>query len=148
MVIIAGLGNPGTKYAKTRHNIGFRVIDVLAEEFRVPLQEKDLYVIGNGTIGGEECILVKPLTFMNRSGLALKKLLKKRPLSPEDLRSGLVVIHDDLDLETGKVRIRKSGSSGGHKGIESIITELATRDFIRVKIGIGREGDVPAEEYV
>lgn len=148
MVIIAGLGNPGTKYAKTRHNVGFRVMDLLSEEYRIPLQGKDLYDLGKGIIEGQESILLKPLTFMNRSGLALKKLLKKRSLLPEELQNRLIVVHDDLDLETGTVRIRRNGSSGGHKGVESIINELGTKDFIRVKIGIGREGDIAAEEYV
>lgn len=148
MVIIAGLGNPGTKYAKTRHNVGFRVLDLLSEEHRITLQGKDLYELGKGMIEAQESILLKPLTFMNRSGLALKKLLKKRSLLPEELQNRLIVVHDDLDLETGTIRIRRNGSSGGHKGVESIINELGTKDFIRVKIGIGREGDIPAEEYV
>jgi len=144
MWIIAGLGNPGSKYSGTRHNIGFRVIDRLSEEYNIRLEERDIYVIGRGAIGGVDVILLKPLTFMNRSGLAVKKILKKRNVSPDRL----IVVQDDLDIDTGAVKIRRNGSSGGHRGIESIIQELGTRDFVRVKVGIGRDKDVPVEEYV
>ncbi len=144
MWIIAGLGNPGSKYSGTRHNIGFRVIDRLSEEYNIRLEERDIYVIGKGAIGGVDVILLKPLTFMNRSGLAVKKILKKRNVSPDRL----IVVQDDLDIDTGAVKIRRNGSSGGHRGIESIIQELGTRDFVRVKVGIGRDKDVPVEEYV
>ncbi len=144
MWIIAGLGNPGSKYSGTRHNIGFRVIDRLSEEYNIRLEERDIYVIGRGAIGGVDVILLKPLTFMNKSGLAVKKILKKRNVSPDRL----IVVQDDLDIDTGAVKIRRNGSSGGHRGIESIIQELGTRDFVRVKVGIGRDKDVPVEEYV
>lgn len=144
MWIIAGLGNPGSKYSGTRHNIGFRVIDRLSEEYNIRLEERDIYVIGKGAIGGVDVILLKPLTFMNRSGLAVKKILKKRNVSPDRL----IVVQDDLDIDTGAVKIRRNGSSGGHRGIESIIQELGTRDFVRVKVGIGRDKDIPVEEYV
>jgi PTH1 family peptidyl-tRNA hydrolase len=87
---------------------------------------------------------MEPLTFMNRSGGAVKEAMRRYPLTPENL----IVVHDDLDMETGKLKIRKKGSSGGHRGIESIMENLGTREFIRVKIGIGREEGVPAEEYV
>jgi PTH1 family peptidyl-tRNA hydrolase len=101
-------------------------------------------MIGKGSIEGNEVILVEPLTFMNRSGAAVKEVMRRYPLEPENL----VVVHDDLDMETGKLKIRKKGSSGGHRGIESLMENLGTREFIRVKIGIGREEGVPAEEYV
>lgn len=144
MWLIVGLGNPGNKYARTRHNIGFSVVDRLSGEYNIPLQEKDAYVIGKGAIEGNQIVLLKPLAFMNRSGLAVKKILKKSTIQPNEL----IVIHDDLDLEPGMLKIRKNGSSGGHRGVESIIQEIGTKDFIRVKVGIGRDNDMPVEQYV
>jgi PTH1 family peptidyl-tRNA hydrolase len=148
MWIIAGLGNPGRKYLKTRHNIGFRVIDHLAERCRIPLEERELYERGRGAVEGQPAVLLKPLTFMNRSGLAIKRALKKSGALAENREATLIVVHDDLDMDTGIIKIKKGGSSGGHRGIESIITELGTRDFIRVKIGIGRNREIPVEKYV
>ncbi|MFZ5996412.1 MAG: aminoacyl-tRNA hydrolase [Nitrospirota bacterium] len=148
MWIIVGLGNPGSRYAKTRHNVGFNVIDQLAEAYRITLNEKELYSIGKGAIEGQETVFLKPLTFMNRSGLAVKRVLKKYGIPTDNLSKTLIVVHDDLDLETGVIKIRKGGSSGGHKGIESIIQETGTKDFIRVKVGIGRDRDIPVERYV
>lgn len=144
MWVIAGLGNPGTKYSGNRHNVGFKVIDRIAEEYDIPLEEKDIYIVGKGAVEGVDVILLKPLTFMNRSGLAVKKILKKKNLSPDNL----IVVQDDLDMDTGIIKIRKKGSSGGHRGIESVIQEIGTRDFIRVKVGIGRDNDIPVEKYV
>ncbi len=141
---MAGLGNPGSKYSRTRHNIGFMVLEVIADRYPIDLKEKGEYIIGRGSIEGQEVVLVKPLTFMNRSGLAVGDVLRRFNVPVENM----VVIHDDLDMETGKLKIRKSGSSGGHKGIESIIQNTGTREFIRVKIGIGREPEIPAEDYV
>ena len=144
MWLIVCLGNPGRRYAKTRHNVGFMVADDIARRYGIELKTKESYMIGKGSIEGDEVILMEPLTFMNRSGDAVKEVLRRYPSGPEDL----IVVHDDLDMETGKLKIRKRGSSGGHRGIESIIENLGTREFIRVKIGIGREEGVPAEEYV
>ena len=144
MWVIVGLGNPGRRYTKTRHNIGFMVADNLAERYGIELRTKELYTAGKGSMEGNTIVLVEPLTFMNRSGLAVKEVMKKYPLEPENL----IVVHDDLDMDTGKLKIRKKGSSGGHRGIESIIGNLGTREFIRMKIGIGREEGVPAEDYV
>jgi len=144
MWIIAGLGNPGSKYAKTRHNVGFVVIDKLSEQYGIVLEEKDSYCIGKGAIEGHPVVLLKPLTFMNRSGSAVSKVLKKYNTLPESL----LVVHDDLDLGTGVIKLKKTGASGGHKGIESIIQVAGTRDFFRVKVGVGRDRDVPAEIYV
>ncbi|MCL4456077.1 MAG: aminoacyl-tRNA hydrolase [Nitrospirae bacterium] len=144
MWVIAGLGNPGTKYSGNRHNVGFKVIDRIAEEYDIPLEEKDIYIVGKGAVEGVDVILLKPLTFMNRSGLAVKKILKKKNLSPDNL----IVVQDDLDMDTGIIKIRKKGSSGGHRGIESVIQEIGTKDFIRVKVGIGRDNDIPVEKYV
>jgi PTH1 family peptidyl-tRNA hydrolase len=146
--VIAGLGNPGSKYSATRHNIGFRVIDRLSEEYNIPLEERDVYMIGKGAIEGVNVILLKPLTFMNRSGLAVKKILKKANIHADDLMDRLIVVHDDLDIDVGAVKIRRGGSSGGHRGIESIIQELGTKDFVRIKVGIGRDKTIPVEEYV
>lgn len=142
--IITGLGNPGIKYAETRHNIGFQVVTLLSREYGVSFTKDMFYESGEGLIGGEKVLLVKPLTFMNRSGEAIRYLLNK--IKDDDSR--LIVVHDDIDLQTGIVRIRKKGSFGGHKGVESIIQELSTEDFIRVKVGIGRSLDVPVERHV
>ncbi|MBT9139250.1 MAG: Peptidyl-tRNA hydrolase [Syntrophomonadaceae bacterium] len=148
MLVITGLGNPGNKYVGTRHNIGFKVIDRLSKEHSISLEEKDIYIFGKGTIGGIDVILLKPLTFMNRSGLAVKKIAKKANIFPDKIPNSLIVIHDDLDIDTGNIKIRRNGSSGGHRGIESIVQELGTKDFVRVKVGIGRDKDIPVEEYV
>lgn len=148
MWIIAGLGNPGSKYSGTRHNIGFRVIDQLSEKYNIELEDRDIYSIGKGAVKGVDVILLKPLTFMNRSGLAVKKTLKKLNILSDNLMDKLIVVHDDLDIDTGLIKIRKGGSSGGHKGIESIIQEIGTKNFVRVKIGIGRDKDIAIEEYV
>lgn len=144
MWIVAGLGNPGNKYSKNRHNIGFMVIDLLSEKLNIAMDEKDSYMIGRGAFEGAGLVLLKPLTFMNRSGLAVRKVLKKHNAGPDRL----IVIHDDLDIATGALKIRKDGSSGGHRGVESIIQETGSRDFIRIRLGIGRDSTVPVEEYV
>ncbi len=148
MWVIAGLGNPGEKYSATRHNIGFMVVDRLSEEYHVPFTVKDDYSLGKGAIDHVNVILFKPLTYMNLSGSAVRKILKKTNLLQDGEITNFIVIHDDLDLETGVVKIRRNGSSGGHRGIESIIQETGSRDFIRVKIGIGRDRKIPVEEYV
>jgi PTH1 family peptidyl-tRNA hydrolase len=148
MWVIAGLGNPGEKYSATRHNIGFMVVDRLSEEYRVPFTVKDDYSLGKGAIDHVNVILLKPLTYMNLSGSAVRRILKKTNLLQDGEITNFIVIHDDLDLETGVVKIRRNGSSGGHRGIESIIQETGSRDFIRVKIGIGRDRKIPVEEYV
>jgi len=139
--LIVCLGNPGRRYSRTRHNVGFMVADDVAGKYGIELKTKESYIIGKGSIEGNDVILVEPLTFMNRSGLAVKEVMKKYPLGPEKL----IVV---LEMETGKLKIRKKGSSGGHRGVDSIIESIGTREFIRVKIGIGREEGVPAEEYV
>lgn len=144
MWIIVGLGNPGRRYSKTRHNIGFMVADDIADRYRVELKTRDLYKIGRGSIEDKEVILVEPLTYMNRSGLAVRDVLKRFSVPPENL----IVIHDDIDMETGVLKIKKKGSSGGHRGIESIIESIGTKEFIRVKIGIGRGEGIPVEDYV
>jgi PTH1 family peptidyl-tRNA hydrolase len=146
--IITGLGNPGDKYSATRHNIGFIVLERLSDAFRIPLAVRDGYSLGKGAINTTQVVLLKPLTYMNLSGVAVRKVLKKFNLIREGEVGNFIVIHDDLDLEPGVVKIRRTGSSGGHKGIESIIRETQTKDFIRIKIGIGRDREMPVEEYV
>ena len=144
MWLVAGLGNPGDEYADTRHNIGFAVIDALASRCSISLKQKTSnYIFGRGFIEDQKVILVKPLTFMNRSGIAVRDVLYKN----EEI-DNLIIIHDDLDLEPGVVRIREKGSSGGHNGIQSIIDFLNSKDFIRLKIGIGRSEKIYPEKYV
>jgi PTH1 family peptidyl-tRNA hydrolase len=142
--LIAGLGNPGSRYEKTRHNVGFLVLEDFLRKEQLAFQEKEYFKISKGSLGDEKIILLEPLTFMNRSGVAVRKIMQKSNIFPEKL----IVIHDDLDLETGSLKIRKKGSSGGHKGIESIIQNIGTQEFIRVKVGIGRDPFVPTEKYV
>ena len=144
MWVIAGLGNPGRRYAKTRHNVGFMVADDLAERFGIALRERESYMSGKGSIEDNQVILLEPLTFMNRSGLAVRDVMRRCRSAPQNL----IVIHDDIDIETGKLKIREKGSSGGHKGVESIIACIGSREFIRVKVGIGRGEKVPVEDYV
>jgi peptidyl-tRNA hydrolase, PTH1 family len=142
--LIVGLGNPGSRYARTRHNIGFQVLDEFARRLRLEWKDRTEYKMCSGSIGDERIVLLEPLTFMNRSGNAVRKVSDKFAVGPENT----IVVHDDLDLETGRLKIRKNGSSGGHKGVDSIIQHLGSKNFIRVKIGIGRDQFIPTEEYV
>ncbi|VAX33623.1 Peptidyl-tRNA hydrolase [hydrothermal vent metagenome] len=144
MWVIVGLGNPGRKYSGTRHNIGFRVIDSLSERLRIVFTEKEKYLKGEGLYKDNSLILVKPLTYMNLSGVAVREVIRMRNCPPERL----IVVHDDLALPVGRIKIRERGSSGGHRGIQSIIESTGTNEFIRVKIGIGRSPEIPAEVYV
>lgn len=144
MWLCAGLGNPGRKYDGTRHNAGFMVIDRLSEAHGIGLSRRLLYSYGQGAIGSAEIVLLKPLVYMNRSGLALQSFLSKYRIPPDRW----IIIHDDLDLRPGMLKIRRCGSSGGHKGVESVIQVTGTSGFTRVKIGIGREPGIPAEDYV
>jgi PTH1 family peptidyl-tRNA hydrolase len=141
---VVGLGNPGGKYQKTRHNIGFMVLEQIALTHGFKPTEKKLYISAKGSIGEQDVLLMEPLTFMNLSGVAVREIIRRFRLSPESL----VVIHDDLDMATGKLKIKTGGSSGGHRGIESIIQNIGSEDFIRVKIGIGRDEEIPAEKFV
>jgi len=144
MWIVVGLGNPGKKYSRTRHNIGFMVVEEFARRYEIDFKEKEKYRIGTGSIDGEKVLLIEPLRYMNNSGLAVKDVLGRFNIPLEKL----IVIHDDLDMEVGKLRIRRKGSSGGHKGVESIIQNISSKDFARLKIGIGREAGVTPEDYV
>jgi PTH1 family peptidyl-tRNA hydrolase len=146
--LIVGLGNPGEKYMATRHNVGFMLLDRLSSRYGISFSNKDDASIGKGMIHGNSTVLLKPLTYMNLSGRAVRKALAKLNLIRDGEILNLIVIHDDLDLSPGVIRVRRGGSSGGHKGIDSIIIESGSRDFIRIKIGIGRDSTVPAEDYV
>lgn len=138
MKLIVGLGNPGPAYVQTRHNLGFRVIDELARLAGVALRQRVAYArVGQGRLDDILMVLAKPQTFMNKSGVALAALLRLYP-SPDTHPDHLIVLHDDLDLPVGRVRIKTRGSDGGHRGIRSIIQALGTDRFIRVKIGIGK----------
>ena len=135
MKIVVGLGNPGRKYEHTRHNIGFDVLDELARRAGARFRKKWLMPLQSATIevGGEAVLLVKPMTFMNRSGAALRPLIRRHGLSPADV----IVVLDDLDLEAGRLRLRKRGGAGGHKGLQSVLATLGTENFSRVRLGIG-----------
>ena len=142
MKLIVGLGNPGFKYRHTRHNIGFMVLDKLASDFRIKIKKHAFdSILGAGKIKGQDVVLAKPLTYMNLSGRAVAAIIEDKGISAEDL----LVIMDDIDLPLGKIRVRPKGSSGGHKGVSSIIKELGTRDFPRLRIGIAGEEEKRAQ---
>lgn len=133
--LIVGLGNPGPKYEKTRHNMGFDVIDRLVEAHRVPQSGTRFHaMVGNGLIGGEKVMLMKPLTYMNLSGNAVSEAVHFYKLDPS---AQLIVISDDIDLPPGVIRIRKQGSAGGQKGLAHIIKCLGTDEFVRIRVGVG-----------
>ena len=134
-LVIVGLGNPGPKYAGTRHNAGFMCVDRLAERAGITLNDKrKAAVLGEGRIEGKRVVLVKPRTFMNVSGEAVRYAMDRYRVRPESV----LVVLDDLDLPLGRVRMRASGGSGGHNGLNSINTALGTQDYARLRIGIGR----------
>lgn len=134
--MIVGLGNPGSKYNDTKHNIGFMAIDRIVKNLDVNFTEDKNFKaeIGSDFINGEKIYFIKPTTFMNNSGIAVKALLTYYNISIKDM----IIIYDDLDMEVGKIRFRQKGSAGGHNGIKSIIAHLDTQEFDRIKVGIGR----------
>lgn len=136
MKLIIGLGNPGRIYTESRHNIGFSVIKALSKIYKIPLKKDNnaFSLSGKGIIGGQGLALALPLTFMNLSGIAASALIKKYKISLENL----LVVCDDLDLGFGAMKIRPAGSSGGHRGLKSIIESLGSEGFARLRIGIGR----------
>ncbi len=146
MILIAGLGNPGSKYEKTRHNLGFRVADLLAERWNLGHYDARFDgEIGKGRPHGKQVLLLKPMTFMNLSGTSVAACARFHKIAPADVWA----IHDDLDLPLGHLRIRVSGGSGGHNGVKSIIERLGVPDFARFRIGVGRPSTpVPIEDYV
>ena len=149
--IIAGLGNPGNRYKYTRHNIGFLVLDALVDKRNAAWQEKKSffkkarYTTARYSFEGQDILLVKPLLYMNRSGQAIGPLVNAN----NDPESSLIVVHDDLDLPFERMKLKKKGGAGGHRGIESILSALGTEHFFRLKMGIGRpEAGEACEEYV
>jgi PTH1 family peptidyl-tRNA hydrolase len=144
MKLIVGLGNPGRQYERTRHNMGFRVVDRLADRWAVPLALKGHGAFGRGTFAGQTVALLKPMTFMNRSGQAVLEVVQffKLPLAD------LLVVYDDLDLPVARVRLRARGSAGGQKGMADVINRLGDDEIARVRIGIGRPAAGDAVSYV
>ncbi len=135
MYVIAGLGNPGTKYAHTRHNAGFDTIDILSKRYGIPMRHRRFKgIYGKGIIEGNKVILLKPQTYMNNSGDCIQPLCRHYKV---DATSGLIVISDDISMAVGRLRTRKSGSAGGHNGLKSIIARFGHDNFIRIKIGVG-----------
>jgi len=151
MKLIIGLGNPGDKLKKTRHNAGFLTINQIANDFQFPIsifKSKFNSEISENIIDKEKTILVKPQTFMNNSGQAVKAIIEYYKIKPEEI----IVIHDDLDIPLGEYKISKNKNSGGHKGVQSIIDYLGTNDFTRIRIGIGIPSNenekIPTEKFV
>jgi PTH1 family peptidyl-tRNA hydrolase len=145
MFLIVGLGNPGRKYARTRHNVGYRVADEFCRRNRIRMWRTRFdSKFGAGTVSAERCAVIKPKTYMNRSGYAVAAAAEKLDIVPDRI----IVLSDDIDLPVGRIRVRRSGSSGGHKGLESIISELATEAFPRIRIGVGESGDLDPAEFV
>ena len=134
MFLIAGLGNPGTEYAATRHNIGFDMVTYLGDQYHIPLRSREnKAIVGKGVIGGHKVMLAQPQTFMNLSGESIRALLDYYKTD----REKLVIIYDDISLPVGQVRVRPKGSAGGHNGIKNIIQHLGTEEFARIRIGVG-----------
>jgi PTH1 family peptidyl-tRNA hydrolase len=142
MRLIVGLGNPGRGYANNRHNVGFTCLNHFAKTHGIRFDKKQGRArTGTGEVSGDKVILAKPQTYMNQSGQSVSLLVRKFNISLDNL----IVIHDDLDLPLGKIRLRSNGSSGGHKGIDSIVSELGSQEFIRIRVGIGRPTTDSAE---
>ncbi|RHM60853.1 MULTISPECIES: aminoacyl-tRNA hydrolase [Coprobacillaceae] len=145
MKLIIGLGNPGNQYQGTRHNVGFMVLDQLANKWNVNINQdkfKGLYVKTN--YQGEAVILLKPQTYMNLSGESVRQVMDFYKIEREDI----IVIYDDLDMPVGKLRLREKGSAGGHNGIKSIISHVGGQDFKRIRVGIERSKVIPVVDYV
>ncbi len=137
MFVIVGLGNPDKRYEKTRHNIGFDVIDALADQYNIVVKEKKHKALcGTGAIEGRKVLLVKPQTYMNLSGESVAEVIQFYKIDPE---SEMLIIFDDISLAPGNIRVRKKGSAGGHNGIKSIIAHTGTQNFMRIKVGVGEK---------
>ena len=135
MYIIAGLGNPGSKYEKTRHNMGFNTINKISQQYNIEVKQNKFQALyGSGMIEKEKVILLKPQTYMNLSGNSVKEVVDFYKIEKEKI----LVIYDDMDIEPGKIKIRKKGSAGGHNGMKSIIQMIGTEEFPRIRVGIGR----------
>ena len=145
--LIVGLGNPGREYEKTRHNIGFMSLDALSESYKIPVfKTKFGALFGKGDIKGFDVILIKPQSYMNRSGIPVMSLANYFRAASGDM----IVIHDDIDLAFGKIKIKEKGGDGGHKGIRSIIDAFGGDEFVRIRLGVGRpsEGGKKVADYV
>ena len=144
--LIAGLGNPGNAYRKTRHNIGFMVVDDLADAFSISVgKKKSDAFIGRGQIEGKDVILAKPMAYMNRSGFPIQSIASYFRISGEDM----VIIHDDIDLAFGRIKIKEKGGHGGHKGVRSLMDAFGGGDFARLRMGVGRSGtEMSVADYV
>ena len=145
MKLIVGLGNPGKKYDKTRHNMGFMVVDLLADQAKIDVDKEVFHALmGRGTIYNEDVIIFKPQTFMNLSGTAVQEVVHYFKIDISDI----IVVYDDMALEPGRIRLRHEGSSGGHKGMQNIIDCLSTEQIKRIRVGIGEPGDWDNVDYV
>ena len=145
MKLIVGLGNPGKKYENTRHNMGFMAVDLLSDQAQIDVDKEVFHgLMGRGKIYDQDVILFKPTTFMNLSGTAVQEVVHYFKIELEDI----VVIYDDMALEPGNIRLRKEGSSGGHKGMQNIIDCLSTEQIKRIRIGIGEPGQWESIDYV
>ena len=139
MFLIVGLGNPGTEYAATRHNIGFDMVTYLSDKYGIALRSKEgKAIVGKGVIEGQKVMLVQPQTYMNLSGESVRALMDYYKLTTDEI----VIIYDDISMPVGQVRIRPKGSAGGHNGIKSIIAHLGTQEFQRIKIGVGAKPEI------
>ncbi len=138
MKIIVGLGNPGSQYARTRHNVGFDVVEILSQKEGIPLKKIRCHsLLGEGNVNGERCVLVQPQTFMNLSGQAVADLISWYKCAPEEI----MVIHDDIDLPFGQVRVRARGGAGTHNGMRNIIYLTGSEGFPRIRVGVGKAPD-------
>jgi PTH1 family peptidyl-tRNA hydrolase len=145
MYIIVGLGNPGKSYEKTRHNLGFMVLDKIADEYDIKVNKiKFKALVGEGFIAGQKVLLVKPQTYMNLSGNSVREILEYYKVEPENL----IVIYDDIDIPSGNLRIRKKGSGGTHNGMKSILYDVQSDQFPRIRIGIGKETRSDLKDFV
>jgi PTH1 family peptidyl-tRNA hydrolase len=145
MKLIVGLGNPGEEYEKTRHNVGWQVLDAFARKFRIEVTRHEKNALtGTGRVAGGSVMVAKPLTYMNLSGDAVKLLVNAYLEAPQDM----IVVYDDIDLPTGKLRIRANGSSGTHNGMRSIISTIQTENFPRLRVGIGQQSEGRLRDYV
>ena len=144
MKLIVGLGNPGFEYDKTRHNVGFYYLDKYAEKLNIQFKEKFNAMYAKTKIENDDVVLLKPLTYMNLSGEAVIKFVNYYKIKSEDI----LVLHDDLDMELGRIKLKENGSSGGHNGIKNIILHLNTENFKHLKIGISKNNLVDTKDYV
>ncbi len=144
--LVVGLGNPGNTYKNTRHNVGFMVVDQIAEDFSIALDKQKFdTVFGRGSVDDVEVVLAKPMAFMNRSGPQVQKIARYYRILSEDM----LVVHDDIDLAFGRIKIKEKGGDGGHKGVRSIIDAFGGGEFVRLRIGVGRpEAGICAADHV